>query len=222
MKIYIVEDDELIARAMKKHFELWGFDVKQATDFTDIMGEFLEFKPDLVLMDIGLPFFNGYYWCSEIRKISKLPIIFISSASDNMNIVMAVNMGADDFIAKPFDLQVLNAKVQAILRRCYDFSMSGKVISHKGAVLSTDDGSLSYEGKKLELTKNEYKIMQVLMENNGKTVSRDILMQKLWESDSFVDENTLSVNVARLRKKLEGIGLNGFISTKKGQGYIIE
>ena len=222
MKIYIVEDDELIAGAMKKHFELWGFDVKRATDFTDIMGEFLEFKPDLVLMDIGLPFFNGYYWCSEIRKISKLPIIFISSASDNMNIVMAVNMGADDFIAKPFDLQVLNAKVQAILRRCYDFSMSGKVISHKGAVLSTDDGSLSYEGKKLELTKNEYKIMQVLMENNGKTVSRDILMQKLWESDSFVDENTLSVNIARLRKKLEGIGLNGFISTKKGQGYIIE
>lgn len=222
MKIYIVEDDELIAGAMKKHFELWGFDVKQATDFTDIMGEFLEFKPDLVLMDIGLPFFNGYYWCSEIRKISKLPIIFISSASDNMNIVMAVNMGADDFIAKPFDLQVLNAKVQAILRRCYDFSMSGKVLSHNGAVLSTDDGSLSYEGKKLELTKNEYKIMQVLMENNGKTVSRDILMQKLWESDSFVDENTLSVNVARLRKKLEGIGLNGFISTKKGQGYIIE
>ena len=222
MKIYIVEDDELIAGAMKKHFELWGFDVKRATDFIDIMGEFLEFKPDLVLMDIGLPFFNGYYWCSEIRKISKLPIIFISSASDNMNIVMAVNMGADDFIAKPFDLQVLNAKVQAILRRCYDFSMSGKVISHKGAVLSTDDGSLSYEGKKLELTKNEYKIMQVLMENNGKTVSRDILMQKLWESDSFVDENTLSVNIARLRKKLEGIGLNGFISTKKGQGYIIE
>ncbi len=222
MKIYIVEDDELIAGAIKKHFELWGFEVMQASDFTNIMGEFLEFKPELVLMDIGLPFYNGYYWCSEIRKVSKLPIIFISSASDNMNIVMAVNLGADDFIAKPFDLQVLNAKVQALLRRSYDFSMSGKVICHKGAVLSTDDGSLTYEGKKLELSKNEYKIMQVLMDNNGKTVSRDILMQKLWESDSFVDENTLSVNVARLRKKLESIGLSGFISTKKGQGYIIE
>lgn len=222
MKIYIAEDDRLIAGAIKKHFEVWGFEVKAASDFTDIMGEFLEFKPDLVLMDIGLPFYNGYYWCSQIRKISKLPIIFISSASDNMNIVMAVNMGADDFIAKPFDLEVLNAKVQAILRRCYDFSVSGRVFSHGGAVLSTDDGSVSYEGKKLELTKNEYKIMQVLMENNGKIVSRDILMQKLWESDSFVDENTLSVNIARLRKKLEGIGLCGFISTKKGQGYIIE
>ncbi len=222
MKIYIVEDDELISGAMKKHFELWGFEVKQAADFSNIMGEFLEFKPELVLMDIGLPFYNGYYWCTEIRKVSKLPIIFISSASDNMNIVMAINMGADDFIAKPFDLQVLNAKVQALLRRSYDFSMSGKLLSHKGAVLSTDDGSLSYEGNRLELTKNEYKIMQVLMENNGKIVSRDTLMQKLWESDSFVDENTLSVNVARLRKKLEGIGLSGFISTKKGQGYIIE
>ena len=191
-------------------------------DFKNVTGEFASFDPQLVLMDIGLPFYNGYHWCAEIRKISKAPIIFISSASDNMNIVMAVNMGADDFIAKPFDLQVLTAKVQALLRRSYDFAVSGRVLEHRGVLLSTDDGSVSYKGVKLELTKNEYRIMQVLMENNGRAVARDTLMQRLWESDSFVDENTLSVNVARLRKKLESAGLDGYIVTRKGLGYMVE
>lgn len=186
------------------------------------MGEFVAFQPHLVLMDISLPFFNGYYWCQEIRRVSKVPVIFISSASDNMNIVMAINMGADDFIAKPFDLNVLTAKVQAMLRRTYDFAGRTNLIEHKGAILNTSDATLTYNGEKIDLTKNEYRILQVLMEGKGQTISRELLMQKLWESDSFVDENTLTVNVTRLRKKLESAGLKDFIITKKGMGYMVE
>ena len=222
MKVFIVEDDAVIAGAVAEHIAAWGCQVHLVSDFKNVLGEFAEFDPQLVLMDIGLPFYNGYYWCSRIRQISKVPIIFISSASDNMNIVMAMNMGADDFIAKPFDLEVLTAKVRALLRRTYDFGGSGRLIQHGGAVLNLDDGTLSYQGERLELTKNEFRIMQVLMENKGRTVSRDALMQRLWESDSFIDENTLTVNVARLRRKLDGCGLEGFIVTKKGQGYLVQ
>lgn len=222
MKIFIVEDDPIIASAVAAHIASWGCETRIAQDFRNIVQEFVEFEPQLVLLDVSLPFYNGYHWCSEIRRFSSVPIIFVSSASDNMNIVMAINMGADDFIAKPFDLNVLTAKVQAMLRRTYDFAGQGKLLQHRDAVLNTDDSTLTYRGEKLELTKNEYRILQVLMENKGKTVSRDVLMQRLWESDSFVDENTLSVNVARLRKKLDGAGLESFITTKKGLGYIIE
>ena len=221
-KIFIVEDDEAIARACAKSLSAWGYDVQCCGDFRRVTEEFSEYDPQLVLMDITLPFYNGFYHCTEIRKISKVPIIFISSASDNMNIVMAMNMGGDDFIPKPFDLSVLSAKVLAVLRRTYDFSGQMSVISHKGAVLNTADASLSYNGEKLSLTKNEYRILETLMENKGTVVSRDSLMNRLWETDCFIDENTLTVNVARLRKKLDGCGLTGFISTKVGMGYIIE
>lgn len=221
-KIFIVEDDEAIARACAKSLSAWGYDVKCCGDFRRVTEEISEYNPQLVLMDITLPFYNGFYHCTEIRKISKVPIIFISSASDNMNIVMAMNMGGDDFIPKPFDLSVLSAKVLAVLRRTYDFSGQMSVISHKGAVLNTADASLSYNGEKLSLTKNEYRILETLMENKGMVVSRDSLMNRLWETDCFIDENTLTVNVARLRKKLDGCGLTGFISTKVGMGYIIE
>lgn len=175
-----------------------------------------------MLLDIGLPFYNGYYWCGEIRKISSVPIVFLSSASDNMNIVMAMNMGGDDFIAKPFDLAVLTAKVQALLRRTYDFAMPGRMLQHRGLVLNPDDGSFTYAGQKEDLTRNESRILQVLLESKGKTVSRERLMQRLWETDSFVDENTLNVNVARLRKKLTAAGIGDLIATKKGEGYLIE
>lgn len=221
-KIFIVEDDEAIARACAKSLSAWGYDVKCCGDFRRVTEEFSEYDPQLVLMDITLPFYNGFYHCTEIRKISKVPIIFISSASDNMNIVMAMNMGGDDFIPKPFDLSVLSAKVLAVLRRTYDFSGQMSVISHKGAVLNTADASLSYNGEKLSLTKNEYRILETLMENKGTVISRDSLMNRLWETDCFIDENTLTVNVARLRKKLDSCGLTGFISTKVGMGYIIE
>ena len=185
------------------------------------MADFADFAPHLVLLDIALPFFNGYHWCSEIRKVSKVPVIFISSASDNMNIVMAMNMGADDFIAKPFDQSVLIAKIQAMLRRTYAFAASVPVLEHRGALLNTGDNTLTFQEKTIPLTKNEYRILLALMENKGKVVSREKLMQRLWETDSFVDENTLTVNVNRLRKKLDAAGLQDFITTKFGVGYLI-
>lgn len=221
-KLLIVEDEQGISEEIKRQAENWGLEVRCAADFRNIMAEFAEFDPQIVLMDIALPFFDGYHWCSEIRKVSKVPIIFISSASDNMNIVMAMNMGADDFIAKPFDGSVLIAKVQAMLRRTYDFGGAMPVLEHKGALLNTGDGCLTYGEEKLELTKNEYRILLCLMENKGTIVSREKLMEALWATDSFVDENTLSVNVGKLRKKLEAVGLKDFIATKFGAGYIIE
>ena len=222
MKIFIVEDDPVIASAVAEHIASWGCEPRIARNFQNIVQEFVEFDPQLVLLDISLPFFNGYHWCTQIRSVSRVPVMFLSSAAENMNIVMAMNMGADDFIAKPFDLNVLTAKVQAMLRRTYDLGGQTRLLQHRDAVLNTDDSTLTYHGERVELTKNEYRILQVLMENKGKTVSRDVLMQRLWESDSFVDENTLSVNVARLRKKLDGAGLENFIATKKGMGYIVE
>lgn len=220
-RILIVEDDMGIASAMKKQIEMWDLEVSCVENFRNVLEEFSEFAPQLVLLDISLPFYNGYYWCAEIRKFSKTPIIFISSASDNMNIVMAMNMGGDDFIAKPFDLNVLTAKIQAILRRTYDFGGQMTILQHRGAMLNTSDASLTYNGERIELTKNDYRILRTLMENKGKVVSRDTLMERLWETDSFVDENALTVNIARLRKKLEQVGLMEFIVTKKGMGYLI-
>lgn len=199
--------------------EQWQYDVHIAADLSNVMGEFTDYSPHIVLMDIKLPFYNGYHWCSEIRRVSKLPIMFLSSASDNMNIVMAMNMGADDFIAKPFDLEVLTVKIQALIRRSYDFSVGSSVISHKDAILNLTDATINYKDEQIELTKNELKILQTLMENKEKIVSRDDLMAKIWESDDYIDENTLSVNVNRLRKKLKEIGLDDFIMTKKGLGY---
>ncbi len=221
-RILIVEDDRGIAEAVASQAERWAFDVRIAPDFRDIAGEVARFQPHIVLMDIGLPFFSGYYWCSEIRKTSRVPIIFLSSAADNMNIVMAMNMGGDDFIAKPFDMSVLMAKIQALLRRTYDFAQPSPLLEHRGAVLDAGSGTLKFEGKVIELTRNELRILLALMEKRGNVVSREKLMERLWETDSFVDENTLTVNVNRLRKKLDAAGLTGFIATRFGVGYIIE
>jgi two-component system, OmpR family, response regulator protein BraR/BceR len=221
-KILIVEDDFVIAKTMMKQLTSWGYDVECAEDFKNVLAEFVSFAPQLVLLDISLPFFNGYHWCTEIRKVSKVPIIFISSASDNMNIVMAINMGGDDFIAKPFDLNVLTSKVQALLRRTYDFTGQTHLLEHKGSIFNTSDSTLTFNGKKIELSKNDYKILHILLENKGKTVSRDTLMTRLWETDDFIDDNTLTVNINRLRKKLVDIGLDDFIKTKKGIGYLVD
>ena len=222
MKIFVVEDDAVIAAAVRRSVESWGCDCRVAEDFRNVMKEFAAYDPQLVLMDITLPFYNGYHWCSEIRKLSKVPVMFLSSASDNMNIVMAMNMGGDDFIAKPFDLNVLTAKVQAMLRRAYEFTGQSTLLERGGAILSANDSALSYDGERLELSNNENRMLQVLMQAGGAIVPRERLMQRLWESDSFVDENTLPVNVARLRKKLESIGLSEFIVTKKGVGYQVK
>ncbi|MDD5899377.1 MAG: response regulator transcription factor [Lachnospiraceae bacterium] len=221
-RLLIIEDDKGIAEAIKQQAEMWEFQVHCLENFRAVMTEFAEFDPHIVLMDISLPFFNGYHWCNEIRKVSRVPIIFISSASDNMSMIMAMNMGADDFIAKPFDQSVLMAKLQALLRRTYDFAASVPVLEHRGALLNTGENTLLYGEEKISLSKNEYRILYVLMENKGKVVGREKLMEQLWETDSFVDENTLSVNVNRLRKRLEAAGLENFITTKFGVGYLIE
>lgn len=221
-RILIIEDDRGIAEAVKEQAEMWELEAKCIRNFRSIMPEFSEFDPHLVLLDISLPFFNGYHWCSEIRKVSKVPIIFISSASDNMNIIMAMNMGADDFVAKPFDQSVLMAKIQAMLRRTYDFASAVPVLEHRGAILHTGECTLTYQNEKIQLTQNEYKILLTLMENKEKVVSREKLMEALWDSDCFVDENTLTVNVGRLRKKLEAVGLSDFITTKFKAGYLIK
>lgn len=221
-KILIIEDDETIAKALKSHLIKWGYEAEHIKEFKNITEQVAEYDPQLILLDISLPYFNGFHWCSEIRKFSKVPIIFISSANDQMNIVMAVSMGGDDFIAKPFDLNVITAKVQALIRRTYAFSGQTNIIECGGVILNLNDTNVNFNGKKIELTKNEYKIIQLLMENSGKVVSRDMIIERLWQSDSFIDDNTLTVNMTRLRKKLEECGLNDFVKTKKGLGYIVE
>ena len=221
-RILIVEDDEAIAGEVSRIIESWGLTPRCVRDFRDVLREFTDFDPHLVLLDITLPFFNGYHWCSEIRKISAVPIIFVSSASENMNILMAVDMGGDDFIAKPFDPSVLMAKIRAVLRRTYDLGDRVPVIERGGAVLNLNDETVTHDGQKVQLTRNEFRILQMLLERKGQTVSREALMTRLWESDSFVDENTLSVNVGRLRRKLETAGLPDLIRTRKGEGYLVE
>ena len=208
-KIFIVEDDPVIARLVAEQLERWGYEAVCARDFAHVLEEFVAAAPQLVLLDIRLPSYSGYHWCSQIRRVSRVPVIFLSSAADNLNQVMALSLGADDFIAKPFDLDLLLAKIQALLRRTYEFGGEGRLIQHRGAV-------------RAELTKNEFGILRILMENRGRTVSREDLMSRLWQTDCYVDENTLTVNVARLRRKLEGLGLTDFILTKKGMGYLVE
>ena len=221
-RIMIIEDDITIAKTMKDYLSRWDYDVIYLSDFKNITEQVIRFEPHLILLDIMLPYYNGFHWCAEIRKISKGPIIFISSANDNMNIVMAMNMGGDDFITKPFDLDVLIAKVKALLRRTYSFQGQANYLEHNGVLLNLRDTTLSHKDKKIELTKNEYRILQILMENIGSVVLRDEIMQWLWEDDNYVDDNTLTVNINRLRKKLNGIGLDNFIKTKKGLGYMVE
>lgn len=221
-KIFLIEDDYALAQAVKKQIESWGNEVVTARDFRNIMEEFVACDPQLVLVDVMLPFFNGYHWCTEIRKVSNVPIVFLSSASDNMNIVMAMNLGADDFIPKPVDPMVLTAKVSAILRRAYDLGEVQQELEHRGLRLNLGDNSVTVNGERVELTKNEFRILRTLLENKGRIVSRDRLMTALWQDDCYVEENTLTVNVTRLRKKLEALGLAGYITTKVGSGYIVE
>lgn len=220
-RIFIVEDDAAIAGVIRRHLEGWGYTVRCAERFDDVLSEFAAFDPHLVLLDISLPFFNGYHWCQEIRRVSRVPILFLSSAGENVNIVMAIHLGADDFITKPFDLSVLLAKVQAALRRAYDYQGESHLMEHNGAVFNSLDCSVVYEGERAELTKNETRMMQLLLERKPNVVSREDLMAALWACDAYVDENTLNVNMTRLRKKLESIGLKGFIRTKKGLGYMV-
>ena len=221
-KIYIIEDDKGIADGITACLGNWGMEGRVVSDFMKVMEEVEAYGPHLIILDITLPYMGGYHWCKEIRKTSQVPIIFISSATDNMNIVMAINMGADDFIAKPYDQSVLIAKVTALLRRTYDFSQASNTLEAAGAVLNTNNNRLSFNGTEIDLARNEYKILLTLMQNKNKVVSREKLMEALWETDCYVDENTLTVNVGRLRKTLESIGLKDLIKTRFGVGYILE
>ncbi len=221
-RIFIVEDDMTIAGTLAKHLKRWGYETDYVRDFKNVVERFIEFGPQLVILDIMLPLFNGFHWCQEIRKISKVPIIFLSSASDNMNIVMAMNMGGDDFIEKPFDLNVVTAKVQAVLRRAYAFQGAIEVVECRGIVLKLNDATVNIKGQEKELTKNEFRILRLLMEKAGRIVPREEIIENLWESDEFIDDNTLTVNVTRLRRKLESMGASDVIRTKKGIGYMIE
>ena len=218
-KILLVEDDEVIRQQAKKILEQWEYEVVLVEDFMEVLSLFVKEEPHLVLMDIGLPLFNGYHWCQEIRKVSKVPIMFLSSRDQAMDIVMAINMGGDDFVTKPFDQNVLLAKIQGLLRRSYEFGKDQSLLEYMGVILNLKAMDLVYQGEVVSLTKNEFQILQVLFERSGNIVSREDLMKELWNSDFFIDDNTLSVNVARLRKKLEAVGLKDFIETKKGVGY---
>ena len=220
-KIFLIEDEPTIAETVRDHLEHWGYEVRCVQDFRHVTEEFVSFSPHLVLLDIGLPFMNGYHWCQEIRQFSKTPVIFISAEDSDAGVVTGLTMGGDDYITKPFDLSVLTAKVQAMLRRAYAMQGGGELITHRGMICNLGDATLSYQKKKVELTKNDLKILQTLLENAGRVVSRDQLMLRLWESDSFIDDNTLTVSIARLRKKLDSIGLSDVIETKKGIGYLI-
>ena len=221
-RIFLVEDDHALAEELQRQMERGGHEVRAAKDFRKVSEECLAYDPHLVLMDIMLPFRDGYYWTSEIRRSSTVPIVFLSSASDDLNIVMAINMGGDDFIAKPVEPMVLTAKIQAVLRRTYEIPGRSDLLSFSGAELCLNDGSVHFQGRQIELTKNEFRILRTLLESKGKIVSRDALMLRLWNDDCFVEENTLTVNVNRLRKKLESIGLSDVITTRTGSGYLIQ
>lgn len=221
--ILIVEDDVKIRDIILENIQKWGYEGLIVEDFSKVMESFAAYNPHLVLLDINLPAFDGFYWCGRIREISKVPIIFISSRNSNMDIIMAVNMGGDDFVQKPFSLEVLLAKVNALLRRTYSYvDVESSIVEHDGVVLNLKDNTVIYKQNKLELSKNEFRILNMLMEKSGKVVSRDEIMRKLWEDESFVDDNTLTVNINRLRKSLEDVGLKDYIKTKRGQGYIIQ
>lgn len=221
-RILIVEDDAVIGEQVKSYLEKWGYEVFSVKDFQNVLKEFTDISPHLVLMDIGLPFFNGHYWCGQIRQVSQVPVIFVSSAGDNMNIIMAVNMGGDDFVTKPFELEVLATKIQAVLRRTYSFRGQTSVLEYKGILLDMTDAAVLIDGRRQELTKNEFRILQLLLENAEQTVSREAIMKRLWDNDCFVDDNTLTVNMTRLRKKLEAFGAGDVIHTRKGMGYCLE
>lgn len=222
MDIFIVEDDKKICEELCFQLELLGYKCFVPNDFSNILDEFQKRAYKLVLMDLKLPFENGFYWCEKIREVSNLPIIFLTSASDDINLINAINYGADDFISKPFSMQVLNMKIKALLRRSYDFSGKNLDLSYKNISLIKDKMILKINDKEINLSKNEFLILEILMEHPQKIVSREAIMDKLWATDSFIDDNTLTVNINRLRKKLKNLGLDDFIQTKKGVGYFIK
>lgn len=221
-KIFVVDDSQIISEKLKNELEKWGFEVILADDFERVFDTFKDEKPDLVVMDIGLPFYDGYFWTRKIRDISNVPMIFLSSKEDTMNKIMAMEMGADDFVSKPFEMDLLLAKIKALLRRTYDYKENLSRLEIRGLILDLKSMAVSFGEKSLDLSKNEFKILETLMVNKGNVVSRDKLMTSLWSTDIYIDDNTLTVNISRLRKSLAGLGVGDFIKTKQGYGYYVE
>ncbi|NQD64883.1 response regulator transcription factor [Bacillus haikouensis] len=222
-RIMIVEDEEKIRSIVADSLKKWQYDVVDVTRFDQVLSEFEQKEPHLVLLDINLPVFDGYYWCQQIRSISKVPIIFLSSRNENMDIIMAINMGGDDFIQKPFDLDILVAKISALIRRKYTYQEDEQIkFIHRGLHLNVTNSTIEYKGQVAELSRNEFILLQLMMRNIGKIVSREDLMQALWSDEQFIDDNTLTVNVNRMRRKMAELGLDDFIATRKGMGYLIE
>lgn len=222
-KVLIVEDDPKICELVGRELEKWNYDVAAVKDFAGIMGEFSSFQPHLVLMDVNLPSHDGFYWCKSIREVSKVPVLFLSSRDSAMDIVMAVGMGGDDYITKPFSMDVLLAKISALLRRSYSYrDTETETLEYGGAILNLQDSTLRYGGHETELTRNEFKILVLLLRSAGSIVGRERIMRELWQDESFIDDNTLTVNVNRLRKRLSDLGLDDFIRTVKNQGYEIK
>lgn len=221
-KIMIVEDDKSLCTNMNEMLLKWGFGTATVDNFENIAAEYAKNKPNLIIMDVNLPYFDGFYWCNKIREVSKVPIIFVSSRDTNMDIIMAMNTGADEYITKPFSMDILIAKINALLRRTYSYGeQASDLVECKGVILNLTENTLLYKEGKIELTKNEFKVMLLLMKNRTKTISRERIMRALWDDDNFINDNTLTVNINRLRTKLESIGLMDYVVTKKGHGYII-
>lgn len=219
--ILLVEDNLEVAKEIKLSLEKWGMQVQLIEDFSNVLEEVVRKQPKLVLMDVNLPYYDGFYWCGRIREVSNLPILFLSSRDSNMDVIMGINNGGDDYITKPFDTQVLLSKINALLRRAYQYTDAGALLYYNDAVLDIDKCELRYKGNSLELTKNEIKILTLLIRNKGKVVSRDKIMMSLWNDDEFISDNTLTVNITRLRSKMKEIGLEEVIKTKKGLGYMM-
>ena len=221
-KILLIEDDIDLAKEISIALEKWGFKVELINNFENIIEEFIEKKPEVVLLDVNLPLYNGFYWCEKIREISKTPIIFLSSRDSDMDLIMGINNGGDDYITKPFSIDVLVTKINAIIRRVYNYNKSNNILSYKDLMFDVEKGIIKYNDKSIELTKNEIKIFTLLLKNKDKVVSRESLMMSLWDSDEFVTDNALTVNINRLRSKIKDLGIEDFIKTKKGIGYIVE
>ena len=218
----VVEDEEIIRQLIMEELEKWQFETYGTTDFNQVFTDFEQEEPQLVLLDINLPVFDGYYWCQKIREVSKVPKIYLSSTNTNIDMIMAMNMGSDDFVNNRFQIDVLIAKINALLRRSYNYAeLSSEMMSHNGITLNVDNGSMEINGEIIDLSKNEYRLLFILMKQHGKILSREKLLRALWDDERFVDDNTLTVNINRLSRKMEQAGINGYIEKNVGQGYIV-
>ena len=219
-KILIIEDDKTISSIMEEHLRKWGYETNAIPDFGDVISSYTSFDPHLILMDINLPYYDGFYWCAKIRDLSNVPIMFLSSRDSDGDKIRAITQGGDDYIEKPFSMDLLTAKISAVLRRAYSSAdQTLNILQYRDLILNMERLQVFCKELEVELTKNECKILSLLVRTQGNLVTRSRLMQTLWDDESFVDDNTLTVNVNRLRRKLEEIGLDGYIKTIKGEGY---